>query len=208
MDIRHGEKEDIQIDYGIGLNNLLNFGFNTGPVESLQGLDTGIPLRWTAHASIFVPMLSIGKGEIKRFRLVPQVRVEGQGGISAVTIGAAGLYTGGTIGLYYHNRQPLAGFANTDALIAYIGVGVDIDKRQALEIGISYDVNVGGLRSMSGGVMELNVRYFLQNGGIFCSALGGGGGAKADGKRRKGAVQCPPVGRSQHRRWNNIWYQN
>jgi type IX secretion system PorP/SprF family membrane protein len=206
IDIRNGDKEDIQLDYGIGLNNLLNFSLNTGPVESLQGLDTGIPLRWTAHASIYLPMLSIGEGSINRFRLVPQVRVEGQGGLSAVTLGAAGIYQGGTIGFYYHNRQPLAGFADTDALIAYIGLGIDIDKRQALEIGISYDVNVGGLRSMSGGVLELNVRYFLQNGGLFCNAFSGG--AKANGRRRRGAVQCPPVGRSHHRRWNNIWYRN
>lgn len=208
IDIDTKGTEDIQLDYGVGLNNLLNFSLNTGPIESLQGLETGLPLRWTAHASIFVPFLSIGENHIKSFRIVPQFRVEGQGGLNAVTVGASGMYQGGSIGLFYHNRQPLDGFGNTDALIAYVGVGVDLDKRQALEIGLSYDLNIGGLRSMSGGVLELNVRYFLQNGGMMCGLFGRGGKLNSNGRSRKGAVQCPPVGRSHHRRWNNIWYRN
>lgn len=206
LDIRNKSKEDIQIDYGIGLNNLLNFSLNTGPVESLQGLATGLPLRWTAHASIYVPYLSIGDGSINRFRIIPQFRLEGQGGLHAFTFGASGTYQGGTIGFFYHNRDPLAGFANTDALITYVGIGMDLDKRQALEIGLSYDLNIGGLRSLAGGVFELNLRYFIQSSGPLCNLLGiGKRGTGGRGKRR--GVQCPPVGRSQHRRWNNIWYR-
>ncbi len=205
IDIRNGKKEDIQVDYGVGLNNLLNVSLNTGPIESLQGLETGLPLRWTAHASMYVPFLSIGESGINRMRIVPQVRVEGQGGLHAATFGVIGLYRGGSLGLFYHNRQPLDGFANTDALIAYLGLGLDIDKKQALEIGLSYDLNIGGLRSLSGGVLELNVRYFLKSSGTVCG-LGKGSGSV--GKSRRGTVQCPPVARSHHRRWNNIWYRN
>lgn len=206
MDIRKKGKEDIQIDYGIALNNLLNFSLNTGPIESLQGLETGIPLRWTAHGSVYLPMLSVGNGQINRFRLIPQFRVEGQGGISASTVGLTGLYEGGSIGLFYHNSHPFAGFRNTDALIAYLGIGLDLNKTQALEIGLSYDMNVGGLRSSSGGVMELNIRYYIQNNGVFCGILSPGNKSRS-GRSRKGSVQCPPVGRSHHRRWNNSWYR-
>lgn len=207
MDIKHGGTEDIQIAYGVGLHNLLNFSLDTGPIESLQGLDTGLPMRWTAHASLYLPFLSVGNGQINRFRIVPQVRAEGQGGISAVSFGAYGLYQGGAIGLFYHNRHPLAGFANTDALIAYMGIGFDLNKRQAMELGFSYDLNVGGLRSLSGGVFELNLRYYLQGGSMLCG-LFGKGKIGSNGRRRKGPIQCPPVGRSHHRRWNNIWYRN
>lgn len=208
VDIKKRGKEDIQLDYGVAFNNLLNVRFNTGPVESLQGLDTGLPLRWTAHGSVYLPMLSVGNGQINRFRLVPQFRLEGQGGLTATTVGLSGAYQGGSIGLFYHNSHPLAGFQNTDALIAYVGIGLDMNKNQALEIGLSYDMNIGGLRSASGGVLELNVRYFIQNGGMFCGLLSPGkGGRKANGRSRKGQVQCPPVGRSHHRRWNNIWHR-
>ena len=208
VDIKRRKGEDIQFDYGVALNNLLNIRFNTGPVESLQGLDTGLPLRWTAHGSVYLPFLSVGNGQINRFRLVPQFRLEGQGGLNVTTLGVTGLYQGGTIGLFYHNAHPLAGFQNTDALIAYLGIALDLDKKQALEIGLSYDINIGGLRSTSGGVFELNMRYYIQNGGLFCGLLSPGSGNKRrTGRGRKGNVQCPPVGRSHHRRWNNIWHR-
>ncbi|MGH1434020.1 MAG: PorP/SprF family type IX secretion system membrane protein [Lewinella sp.] len=209
VDIRKRGKEDLQFDYGIALNNLLNVSFNTGPIESLQGLDTPLPLRWTAHGSLYLPFLSVGNGQINRFRLVPQFRLEGQGGINATTLGLTGLYQGGSLGLFYHNSHPFAGFQNTDALIAYLGLAFDLDKRQALEIGLSYDINIGGLRSASGGVVEVNIRYYLQSGGLFCSVLspGGAGKGRPGGRSRKGSVQCPPVGRSHHRRWNNSWYR-
>ncbi len=206
MDLSKRGGEDIQIEYGLGFTNLLNFSLNTGPIESLQGLDTGLPLRWTAHASFYLPILSVGEGSINRFRVVPQVRAQGQGGLSAVSFGAYGLYQGGAIGLFYTNRNPVAGFANTDALVAYLGIGMDVNKRQALEIGLSYDLNVGGLRSLSGGVFEVNVRYFIQGGGMLCGLLSPQG--RVGGNGRKGKIQCPPVGRSHHRRWNNIWYRN
>ena len=208
VDLKRRKGEDIQLDYGVALNNLLNIQFNTGPIESLQGLDTGLPLRWTAHGSVYLPFLSVGSGQINRFRLVPQFRVEGQGGINASTVGVTGLYQGGSIGLFYHNSHPFAGFQNTDALIAYLGIALDLDKKQALELGFSYDMNIGGLRSASGGVFELNVRYFIQNSGLLCGVLSPGSSSKRrSGRGRKGSVQCPPVGRSHHRRWNNIWHR-
>ena len=208
VDLKRGKGEDIQFDYGFALNNLLNIRFNTGPVESLQGLDTGLPLRWTAHGSVYLPFLSVGNGQINRFRMVHQFRLEGQGGLTGTTLGVSGLYQGGTIGLFYHNSHPLAGFQNTDALIAYLGIALDLDKKQALEIGFSYDINIGGLRSASGGVFELNMRYYIQSGGLFCGLLSPGSGSKRrTGRGRKGNVQCPPVGRSHHRRWNNIWHR-
>jgi type IX secretion system PorP/SprF family membrane protein len=207
LDIRRRGSEDIQLAYGVGLHNLLNVSLDSGPVESLQGLDTGIPLRWSAHASLYLPFLSVGEGQINRFRVVPQLRAEGQGGISSVTLGAYGLYQGGAIGLFYHNQHPLAGFANTDALIAYVGLGFDLNKSQAVELGMSYNLNVGGLRTQAGGVFELNLRYYLQSSSILCG-LFAKGKAESNGRRRKGPIQCPPVGRSHHRRWNNIWYQN
>ena len=84
-----------------------------------------------------------------------------------------------------------------------------LDKLKVLEIVVSYDINIGGLRSASGGVMEVNIRYYLQSGGLFCSVLspGGAGKGRPGGRSRKGSVQCPPVGRSHHRRWNNSWYR-
>lgn len=207
LDIRRRGGEDLQIAYGLGLHNLLNFSLHTGPIESLQGLETGLPLRWTAHASAYLPFLSVGSGQINRFRVVPELRVTGQGDLHAVTMGAYGLYQGGSVGLFYHNQHPFAGFAHTDALIAYFGIGFDIDKRQAMEIGLSYDINVGGLRSMSGGVFELNIRYYLQNNGLLCGLFADGRLGNG-GRRRNGRIQCPRVGRAHHRRWNNIWYRN
>ncbi|MCB0636954.1 MAG: PorP/SprF family type IX secretion system membrane protein [Lewinella sp.] len=207
LDFKRRGGEDVQLAYGLGLHNLLNFSLRTGPVESLQGLDTGLPLRWTAHASLYLPFLSVGSSQLNRFRVVPEVRVEGQGGLHATTMGVYGLYQGGAIGLFYHNQHPAAGFSNTDALIAYLGFGFDLDQRQALEIGLSYDLNIGGLRSLSGGVFELNLRYYLQSGGLLCG-LFADGRLGSGGYRRRGTVQCPRVGRAHHRRWNNIWYRN
>ncbi|RME98122.1 MAG: type IX secretion system membrane protein PorP/SprF [Bacteroidetes bacterium] len=207
LDIRRKGGEDIQLDYGLGLHNLLNVSLDAGPIESLQGLDTGIPLRWSAHASVYLPFLSVGNGQINRFRVVPQVRAEGQGGITSVSFGAYGLYQGGAIGLFYHNQHPLAGFTHTDALIAYVGLGFDVNKNQAVELGLSYNLNMGGLRTQAGGVFELNLRYYLQGNSMLCGIFAKGN-LKRGGRGRKGPIQCPPVGRSHHRRWNNIWYRN
>ncbi len=210
MDISNRGKDDTQISYGLAFNNLLNFSLNTGPIESLQGLETALPMRMVAHASFYLPFLKIGN-KIEVFRMVPQVRVVRQGGLTGVTLGAYGIYQGGTLGLFYHNRTPVAGFQNTDALTAYLGLGVDVGKRQALDIGLSYDMNIGGLRTMSGGVFEISLRYHIFNNGLLCGMLGSGGpgsNGRIRSRGKKRGVHCPPVGRSHAKRWGNVWYRN
>jgi hypothetical protein len=57
---------------------------------------------------------------------------------------------------------------NTDALITTIGWEMGEKKEVAYVFGLSYDVNIGGLATTSGGVLELSLRIRFQGTQLFC----------------------------------------
>lgn len=196
-------KENLEFEVGVAAHNALNFRLDTGPIESLQGLTTGLPPRVVFHLGMYAPFFRIGR-RLDIFRLVPQVRYETQGSLGVTSLGFLGYYQGASIGLFYQNYHPAAGFQNTDALSCYFGFGFNIDRRQAIDLGLSYDINVGGLRSQTGGTFEVSVKYYIQSNGLLCGALNA---IDANGRGSGGGVRCPSVGKRHRKRWEGIWYR-
>lgn len=198
-------KDNMEFEVGVAVKNALNFRLDTGPVESLQGLTTGLPIRFVAHAGLYAPFFQIGS-RLNVFRFVPQVRYERQGGLSVTNLGFLGYYQGASLGLFYQNATPVAGFQNTDALTCYLGLGWNLDRSQAIDIGLSYDINIGGLRSQSGGVFEISLKYFIESDGPLCGLLNAGGRGGA-GRGPNSSIRCPRIGRKHRKRWDGIWYR-
>lgn len=195
-------KESMEFEVGFAVHNALNFNLNSGPTESLLGIGTNLPTRFVAHFGMYAPFFRLGS-KLDVFRFVPQVRYERQGGLDVSTMGFLGYYQGASIGLFYTNRNPVAGFQNTDALTGYIGFGWNLDRRQAIDIGLSYDINVGGLRTMTGGTFELTAKYSIQSNGLLCGLIRAGQNGFGNGNR----IQCPSLGRAHRKRWEGIWYK-
>lgn len=195
-------KESMEFEVGFAIHNALNFNLNSGPTESLLGLGTSLPTRFVAHLGMYAPFFRLGS-KLDVFRFVPQIRYERQGGLDVTTMGFLGYYEGASIGFFYTNRNPFAGFRNTDALTGYIGFGWNVAKGQALDLGLSYDINIGGLRTMTGGTFELTARYSFDSGGLLCGLIR----ANQNGFGSNGGIKCPSLGRRHRKRWDGIWYQ-
>ncbi len=196
-------KENMEFEIGVAVHNALNFRLDTGPIESLQGLTTGLPPRYVFHLGMYAPFFRIGS-KLDIFRFVPQVRHEQQGGLGVTSLGFLGYFQGASMGLFYQNYHPAAGFQNTDGLSCYLGFGFNIDRRQAVDLGLSYDLNVGGLRSRTGGTFEISLKYYIQSNGLLCGALNK---LDADGRGPGKSMRCPSVGKRHRKRWQGIWYR-
>lgn len=196
-------KENMEFEVGFAVHNALNFRLDTGPIESLQGLTTGLPPRYVFHLGMYAPFFRIGS-RLDIFRFVPQVRYESQGGLGVTSLGFLGHYQGASIGLFYQNFHPAAGFRNTDGLSCFLGFGFNVNRRQAVDLGLSYDLNVGGLRSNTGGSFEISLKYYIQSNGLLCGALNK---LDAAGRGPGSNVRCPSVGRRHRKRWQGIWYR-
>ncbi len=185
-------KDDSQLSIGVAVNHLLNVSFNTGPIESLQGLDTGLSPRISAFLGFYHPIFRMTNKRYL-FYVTPQLRYETQGKIQSSSLGATIRYEAMTVGLFYQNTTPFADWQNTNAFVAYVGVSLGAANNQAIDIGLSYDTNPGGLRSRTGGVFEVSVKYFIDNNGLFCKLFDMGSGDNR--------VHCPPVGQPAKRRF-------
>ena len=185
-------KDDSQLSIGVAVNHLLNVSFNTGPIESLQGLDTGLSPRISAFLGYYHPVFRMTN---KRyiFYLTPQLRYEKQGQLQSTSLGATIRYETMTVGMFYQNSTPFADWQNTNSLVAYLGFSLGVADDQALDIGLSYDTNAGGLRSRTGGVFEVSLKYYIDNNGLFCKLFDLGSGDSR--------VHCPPVGQPAKRRY-------
>lgn len=185
-------KDDSQLEIGLAVNHLLNVKFNTGPIESLQGLDTGLYPRISAFLGFYHPLFRMTNKRYV-FYLTPQAKYERQGQLQSTTLGANIRYETISIGMFYQNSTPFSDWQNTNAFVAYLGFSLGLADDQLLDIGLSYDTNAGGLRSRTGGVFELTLKYLIDNNGIFCKLF--------DMGNAESRIHCPPVGQPAKRRF-------
>ena len=148
--------------------------------ESLLGLPTRRPIRLTLHAGTELPVVwsELGNHEIS---WSPNFKIEYQPDLLLVTYGVFAYYEGGFMGFFYQNQNPLFDNRNTNALIFNAGWRWDLENNRSLLIGYSYDANVSGLSTATGGSHEVSVRCNFANFQLF--------------KRRKAgerqALPCP-----------------
>lgn len=179
---------DNHLTIGVGLLHLPNLKKDIGPVESLLGLDTDVPFRLVAHASLSMPFLQTDVfGQV--LKCVPQLKYERQGQLALSTIGTNIYLYPMTLGIYYQNVHPLANAVqNANALSVYFGCSLPHNgQNNFLELGLSYDMNLGGVRSHLGGVLELTIKYRLTKTNIACDQV---------------------ICRTPGGHWENIWHRN
>lgn len=177
-------------ELSIGLNaaHVLNLTSPTS-FESLQSIGTSQHTKFSFHGSSFFPLLRFGlKGN--QFTPIFNARFDYQGGISAFTLGGDLLFKNVGLGIYYQNTFAGTILGSTDALIIAFDMEVPFGKNnQSLELGLSYDLNINGLKSHAGGIFELVIKYRKT-------------------RDRSRSVICPSVDKAHHERWNNVFYKN
>lgn len=120
-------------------------------LEANPNLTSGIPMRWTAHAGVTLPVYSSSSRKSSRMAFSPSVIYVLQGPFQqfngGVTFDAGPVSFGG----YYRISS-----GQSEAIIASIGF-----RTKLLKIGYSYDMTISGFPS-SGGTHELGLVYALE----------------------------------------------
>ncbi len=179
------KKRNTQILAGFGVNHLFNAGINSGAIESLQGLETGLPPRYTFRFSFYHPFFTMNATK-REFKVMPHFRYQIQGDISESTIGTTLSYTQFALGFFYRNTWPGGSWNNTNTLIIFAGFNFPVGDKGNLDIGATFDANMSGLRTRTGNAFEITMRYHFQHKGWLCKSRNGGS---------KGAMKCPKMGR-------------
>jgi len=172
---RYSEKSALgngrQYAVGINATHALNL-FSATSFESLQSIGTGLYTKFAIQGSAFLPLLRFGsKGNT--FTPIFNGRIERQGNISSFTLGGDLLFKNIGLGLYYQNTFAKTILGSTDALIIAVEMEVPVHNGRSLEIGLSYDLNLNGLRSYTGGVFEVVLKYRISRlrNGVICPEM-------------------------------------
>lgn len=175
---------DENLELGVSSTHVVSL-FSSAEVESLQNIGTSLSPRFTLHGRVFIPQWQLGNGgNITPF---PSVRIDYQGQISAFTIGNDLWINSLGIGAFYQNTLSNTFASSTHALIFTTSFGIAVQNNHLMDVGFSYDFNLGGLAGYTGGVFELTVSY--------------------NNRTYQDKVVCPPVTRAHRQRYENIFYK-
>ncbi|MEL6925728.1 MAG: PorP/SprF family type IX secretion system membrane protein [Bacteroidota bacterium] len=119
---------------------------NEGLLGINENLNTGLPMRLTAHAGMELTLIE-GNNRTPGAFISPNVMYIRQGVFNQMNIGAYVSYGPFFAGSWYRTT-----FANQDAIIFSAGGGKGIFK-----IGYSYDITISGLAGQTGGSHEVSL---------------------------------------------------
>ena len=168
-------KYPIRTVLGLSVSHILR------PIQSFNNLSTAYPRKYTIHFGAKIPIAasrSTTHGWKRKFYIIPNFKWDWQGendealNLSKSTVFTYGLYIQTPSPLYFglmiQHQEFGFEFNNTDALITTIGWEMGEKKEVAYVFGLSYDANIGGLSTTSGGVLELSLRIRFQGTQLFC----------------------------------------
>lgn len=153
------------------------------PIQSFNGVQNTVPLRFSFHAAFEIPFVGYKpnpdsrRSFNKRFFLLPYVKYEYQGewvkdqGVTRLY--DWGLYLQTPSALYFggflqHQETPNLS-KNINALILNAGFVFKQGNETLGDLGLSYDFNIGGISSQTGGVFELTYRLRFPDASLFCN---------------------------------------
>ncbi len=178
---RSGERWEM----GVSSTHVIGL-LSSSEVESIQAIGTSLAPRFTLHGTAFIPSWQFGSRD--HFTPFPSARIDYQGRISAFTIGSELWMNAFAWGLFYQSTLANTFSTSTHALIFTTSVGVGVHDDHVLDIGLSYDLNLGGLTGYTGGVFEVTINYHNRN--------------------YRNNVTCPPVTRAHRLRYENSFHKN
>jgi len=180
----NGRDNGLEIELGVQATHLINI-LRANSVESLQGFNTGLASRFTVHGSLFSPTLQFGTKR-NRFSPIFRARIEAQGPLRAFTLGTDLLYRQYGLGFYYHNTASSTFIGSTQSAIIQLQFPLGT---LPIYMGMSYDINLGGLAGFSGNTLEVSLKYQIPT------------------SRFRSGVLCPPVGYSHRKKYENTWHK-
>lgn len=151
LKLRHQPTRQLRSLIGISVHHL------TGQDESLQGIVTRVPMRFTVHYGTEIP-LKIYRASGSVISIIPNAKFDFQGRIMVFTYGLNTVFQQFNLGFFYQNKQPFVDLRNTNALIASVGWKGKISEDFSIQAGYSYDANVTGLSTRGAGVHEITMR--------------------------------------------------
>lgn len=136
---------------GVGLKHLNTP--NQGFLLVNDNLSGGLPVRYTLHGGMEVPVKAGNKAKLPSF-ISPNFLLVSQGPYKQLSAGAYAALGPVFGGAWYRHT-----FENADAAVLVVGFRQDTYK-----IGVSYDVTVSGLAGRAGGTYELTLGIFFDKG--------------------------------------------
>jgi len=169
------------------------------PIQSFNNLSTRYPRKYTIHFGAKFPVAaskSTTHGWKRKFYIIPNFKIDWQGdnnpefNLAQSKVITYGLYIQTPSPLYFgmmiQHQEFGFDFNNTESLITTLGWDIGEKKEVAYTMGVSYDVNIGGLSTTSGGVLELSLRIRFQGTQLFCN----GNDKRAQRKNRDIILDC------------------
>jgi type IX secretion system PorP/SprF family membrane protein len=132
-------------------------------------LNRGLPMRWTLHGGVDIPIQQNNKGEMTSF-ISPNLLIVSQGPFQQINAGAymgVGAFNFG--GWYRHTIN------NGDAAILMAGF-----RQEVFKFGVTYDATLSRLSQISGGSFELTMGIMLDQGKYL-----------KEKRRRAKTAECP-----------------
>lgn len=154
-------------DAGIGglmYNRKFWWGFSANhlnrPNQSLLGEESLLPIKYSVHGGVKIPLYNGLKKRNKISSLAPSFNYKKQGNFDQLDIGVHFLYDPIMLGIWYRGvpiQQEVNDRVSQDAVVVILGV-----RFKNLEVGYSYDFTTSELNSVSGGAHEVSIIYEFQ----------------------------------------------
>lgn len=155
-------KSDNLFTAGFAVQHLLQ------PTESLLGVNAPIPVKYTFHTSLTLPLL--GNYFVKGGYIFPSLVISKQANFYETLLGVYTLREPFILGLAYHNGVNGTYFRNTNALAVLAGIQKPFNGSDfSMQFVYSYDVNVTGLGFSSAGAHEISAIIFFDGKSILGS---------------------------------------
>lgn len=149
-----GSRSSMMMHNSIGLS----ISHITKTDESLYGYaNARVPMRVTLHAGSMIGLDFFKRGK-QTLAWSPNLKVEYQNGISALTAGLYMMYNGFYLGSFYQSEQPFD-FSDTNAIIFTGGIEIQMEGDNTFHIGYSYDANTTGIGTRSKGAHEVTTKF-------------------------------------------------
>jgi type IX secretion system PorP/SprF family membrane protein len=158
------------------------FGHMNQPNLSVLNNETRLPMKVTIHGGARITLLDGLRTSSRMSYLTPSFIYQSQGGISQLTMGVNYHIDPVFVGFWYRGKpfeKTVTGTIQQDALILQLGMYLD-----KMTIGYSYDFNMSGLSTSSGGAHEISIMYEFSAKPIHRGV-----------KKRNRLIPCPTGGR-------------
>jgi type IX secretion system PorP/SprF family membrane protein len=180
-----------------GRDGYSNIGFAvhhlSQPDESIQEIESTLPMRFTFHAGTMIEVVSFNYSQKRILYLSPNLKFDYQNNIKVLSYGIYAVSNPLYIGAFYQNKNGLIDFENTNALILTAGFEGELNSDTRFTFGYSYDLSTTGLGTRTYGSHEITLMLNFGTASIFGLPKRGRAGRGAFGKGRrsgKGGQAC------------------